>query len=132
MASAMPVISSCEVSSCFYNAGKMCHAPAINVGSEHAACDAFMSDGKGRHSARKDVGMVGACHIEEWFHDRAADGSDVIFAYPSGTPDDFAEPAQRRRGHTIPELRRRGLFRAHCTGHTPRDRRGLPRPSRRV
>ncbi|MDH6502662.1 hypothetical protein [Streptomyces sp. SAI-149] len=73
-----------------------------------------------------------ACHIEEWFHDRAADGSDVIFAYPSGTPDDFAEPAQRRRGHTIPELRRRGLFRAHCTGHTPRDRRGLPRPSRRV
>ncbi|MET9461512.1 hypothetical protein ABZY05_41845 [Streptomyces canus] len=64
-------------------------------------------------------------HIEEWFHGRAADGLDVIFANPPGTPDDLAEPV-------IPELRRRGLFRAHCTGHTPRDRRGLPRPSRRV
>lgn len=65
MATSMPVVSSCEVQSCFYNSGKMCHAPAINVGSDHAACDAFVADGRGRHSARSDVGLVGACHIED-------------------------------------------------------------------
>lgn len=89
MASAMPVISSCEVSSCFYNAGKMCHAPAINVGSEHAACDAFMADGKGRHSARKDVGMVGACHIEECrFNDAMTCGAPSIVVLGHGTHAD--------------------------------------------
>lgn len=65
MAAAMPIVSSCEVTNCFYNEGKACHAPAINVGSDHAACDAFIADGTGRHTARKDQGAVGACHIEE-------------------------------------------------------------------
>ncbi|MDH6436783.1 alkanesulfonate monooxygenase SsuD/methylene tetrahydromethanopterin reductase-like flavin-dependent oxidoreductase (luciferase family) [Streptomyces sp. SAI-144] len=66
-----------------------------------------------------------ADHIEEGFHRRAADGLDVIFAYPPGILDDFAEPV-------IPEVRRRGPFRAHCTSRPQRDQRDLPRPSRRV
>ena len=65
MATAMPVISSCEVTTCFYNADQACHAPAINVGSDHPECDAFLADGTGRHIARKDQGMVGACHISD-------------------------------------------------------------------
>ncbi|MER6354143.1 hypothetical protein ABT186_20485 [Streptomyces sp. NPDC001634] len=32
----------------------------------------------------------------------------------------------------VPELRRRGLLRTHCTGRTRRDHLGLPRPSRQA
>ncbi|MFJ8785305.1 hypothetical protein [Streptomyces sp. NPDC102476] len=64
-------------------------------------------------------------HLEERFHGRAADGLDVVFADPPGIADDFAEPV-------ISEVRRRGLFRAHCTSRTQLDQRGLRQPSRRV
>jgi hypothetical protein len=74
----MPIVSSCEVTSCFYNESRMCHAPAINVGSSHPSCDAFMDDG-GRHIARKETGMVGACHISECrFNDQLTCGAAQI------------------------------------------------------
>ncbi|MFF0596237.1 LLM class flavin-dependent oxidoreductase [Streptomyces antibioticus] len=62
-----------------------------------------------------------ADHIEEWFLGGAADGFNVIFPYLPGTLDAFADLV-------IPELRTRGLFRTHYTGHTLRDHLGLPRP----
>lgn len=38
-----------------------------------------MADGSGRHSARPDVGMVGACHIEECrFNDAMTCGAAEI------------------------------------------------------
>lgn len=60
---AMPVVTSCEVTDCFFNSQRACHAPAINVGSDHPKCDAFVPSA--RHIARPDPGLVGACHIEE-------------------------------------------------------------------
>jgi hypothetical protein len=59
-----------------------------------------------------------------WFHGRAADSFNVVFRYPPGTLDDFAELA-------VPELRRRSLFRTEYTGATLRDHLRLPRPTGR-
>ncbi|MDQ0766873.1 hypothetical protein [Streptomyces canus] len=58
--------------------------------------------------------------LEEWFHGRAAGGFIANFPYLPGSPDAFAE------------VRRRSLFRTHCTGRALRDHLGLPRPSRRA
>lgn len=57
----LPVISSCEVDACYYNNDKACHAPAINVGSDHPECDAYIR--QAGHVSRKDTGVVGACHV---------------------------------------------------------------------
>jgi len=59
----MPKISKCTVTNCFYNNNSECHAPAITVGSDHPACDAFVADQS--HIHRKDIGLVGACHVTE-------------------------------------------------------------------
>jgi len=59
----LPVIQRCEVDPCFYNTGRMCHAPAITVGSSHPSCDAFIA--RPQHSPRSDSGLVGACHIAD-------------------------------------------------------------------
>lgn len=85
--SAMPIISSCEVSDCFFNVGQSCHAPAINVGSDHPACDAYVK-GSG-HIGRKETGRVGACHIQECrFNDEMTCGaSDIVVLGHSGHAD---------------------------------------------
>ena len=59
----MPPVSRCAATNCFYNTNSSCHAPAINVGSDHPACDTFIAEP--RHIGRKDTGMVGACHVAE-------------------------------------------------------------------
>lgn len=65
----MPPVSKCEVGQCFYNRERACHAPAINVGSDHPACDTFIVNGsKGSWSGN---GRVGACHVD---HCRFNDG----------------------------------------------------------
>ncbi|GHE76725.1 nitrilotriacetate monooxygenase [Amycolatopsis deserti] len=57
--------------------------------------------------------------IETWYRAGAADGFNVMpDVLPSGF-DDFAD-------HVVPELRRRGLFRADYDGATLRDHLGLP------
>jgi len=62
-----------------------------------------------------------ADQLEEWFTTGAADGFNIMPAlFPSGLHD-FVELV-------IPELRRRGLFRAEYEGKTLRDRYGLSRP----
>lgn len=60
--------------------------------------------------------------IELWFRAGAADGFNVLpDVLPSGF-DDFAD-------HVVPELRRRGLFRAEYDGTTLRDHLGLGLPA---
>ncbi|MFC8044652.1 LLM class flavin-dependent oxidoreductase [Nocardia sp. NPDC057353] len=60
--------------------------------------------------------------IERWFRHGAADGFNVMpDVLPSGF-DDFAD-------HLVPELRRRGLFRAEYEGTTLRDHLGLGLPA---
>ncbi len=58
----MPKVSKCDVAECFYNAKNICHAPAINVGRDHPACDTYIKDS--RHGGAIDMtGSVGACKI---------------------------------------------------------------------
>jgi FMN-dependent oxidoreductase (nitrilotriacetate monooxygenase family) len=65
-----------------------------------------------------------ADHIEHWFTHDAADGFNIMPPLlPSGLTD-FVD-------HVVPELRRRGLFRTHYTGHTLREHYGLRRPRNR-
>lgn len=61
--------------------------------------------------------------LEAWFRDGAADGFNILAPIlPQGLDDVIAL--------VLPELRRRGLFRADYTGTTLRDHLGLARPVR--
>ena len=62
--------------------------------------------------------------MEEWFHDRAADGFVLIPPYFPGAFDEFIDLV-------IPELQSRGIFRREYTGNTLRDHLGLPIPVNR-
>jgi N-acetyl-S-(2-succino)cysteine monooxygenase len=59
--------------------------------------------------------------MEHWFTGGAADGFNVMPAWLPGSLVDFVD-------EVIPELRRRGLFRAEYEGVTLRENLGLPRP----
>lgn len=65
-----------------------------------------------------------ADHIEEHFTSHAADGFNVSFPWQPATLVDFTELV-------VPELRRRGLFRAEYTATTLRGHFGLDRPRSR-
>lgn len=62
--------------------------------------------------------------MEHWFLNQAADGFNVMPAWLPGSLDDFVDMV-------VPELQRRGLFRAEYQGTTLRDHLGLPRPANR-
>lgn len=62
--------------------------------------------------------------IERWFRSGAADGFIICPAFYPGGLDDFISDV-------VPELQRRGLFRAEHEGHTFRERFGLERPANR-
>jgi FMN-dependent oxidoreductase (nitrilotriacetate monooxygenase family) len=62
--------------------------------------------------------------MEQWLHERASDGFNVMFPWLPGGLDDFVEKV-------IPELQRRGLFRDRYEGTTLRDHLGLVRPPNR-
>ena len=62
--------------------------------------------------------------LEQWFTAGAADGFNILpLTFPRGLRDlvDLV----------VPELQRRGLFRAEYEGHTLRENLGLPRPVNR-
>jgi FMN-dependent oxidoreductase (nitrilotriacetate monooxygenase family) len=59
--------------------------------------------------------------MQDWFHNGAADGFNVMPPHLPGSFDVFA-------AEVVPILRRRGLFREDYTGTTLRDHFGLPRP----
>ncbi|MFG1478335.1 LLM class flavin-dependent oxidoreductase [Xanthobacter sp. V4C-4] len=62
-----------------------------------------------------------ADEIEAWFEDEAVDGFNIMPPYLPGGFDAFAATV-------LPELRRRGLYRADFEGATLRENLGLPRP----
>lgn len=59
----MPPVARCEVTQCFFNTEKQCHAPAINVGGSHPNCDTFIP--QGNHINRLGNSLVGACHVTQ-------------------------------------------------------------------
>ncbi|MHB9024685.1 MAG: DUF1540 domain-containing protein [Armatimonadota bacterium] len=83
----MPPVTECQVDSCFYNREKQCHAPAINVGSDHPECDTFIP--KGEHISRQGNGMVGACHVAQCRHnnDLTCQASGITVAYHESHAD---------------------------------------------
>jgi alkanesulfonate monooxygenase SsuD/methylene tetrahydromethanopterin reductase-like flavin-dependent oxidoreductase (luciferase family) len=62
--------------------------------------------------------------MEHWFHNRAADGFNVMPAWLPGSLEDFVDMV-------IPELQRRGLFRTEYEGPTLRENLGLRKPPSR-
>jgi alkanesulfonate monooxygenase SsuD/methylene tetrahydromethanopterin reductase-like flavin-dependent oxidoreductase (luciferase family) len=72
------------------------------------------------------VGSAGeiADTMQSWLETGAADGFNIMFPTVPAGLDDFVELV-------IPELRRRGIFRAEYEGTTLRDHFGLPRPENR-
>lgn len=65
-----------------------------------------------------------ADHMEEWVDSGACDGFMISFAALPGTLVDFVE-------QVVPELQRRGRFRADYEGTTLREHLGLKRPANR-
>lgn len=59
----MPEVKRCTVDECYYNQNQMCHANAIQVGSDHPECDTFIR--LGDHGNPADMGKVGACHVTQ-------------------------------------------------------------------
>ena len=65
-----------------------------------------------------------ADQMEEWFRNSGCDGFNLMPPFLPGGLDDFVELV-------LPELRRRGLFRADYEGRTLREHLGLARPPSR-
>jgi len=82
---------------------------------------ARLGGGRGHHTFTGTPEQV-ADEIEEWFHQGAADGFNIMpAALPSGL-ELFVD-------HVVPILRARGLYRREYSGRTLREHYGLPRPS---
>ena len=62
--------------------------------------------------------------MEEYFHDKACDGFNIMFPWVPGGLDEFVD-------HVVPELQRRGVFRKEYEGKTLRENLGVPRPPNR-
>jgi alkanesulfonate monooxygenase len=62
--------------------------------------------------------------MERWFREEGCDGFNLMPPFLPGGLDDFVDLV-------LPELRRRGLFRAEYEGRTLRDHLGLRRPASR-
>jgi FMN-dependent oxidoreductase (nitrilotriacetate monooxygenase family) len=62
--------------------------------------------------------------IEQWWHEGAADGFNIM---PPVLPDAL----ERFVDHVVPLLQKRGLFRTEYTGRTLREHYGLARPDNR-
>ena len=72
------------------------------------------------------IGTAGeiADEMERWFLGGACDGFNILAPHHPGGLEDFVD-------HVVPELQRRGLFRATYSGRTLRSHLGLPRPGNR-
>ncbi len=68
--------------------------------------------------------MQVADHMEAWVEACACDGFMISFLALPSSLKDFVDKV-------VPELQRRGLFRADYTGRTLRDHLGLRRPENR-
>jgi alkanesulfonate monooxygenase len=75
------------------------------------------------------LSMVGtaktiADRMEEYFHQHACDGFNIMFPWVPGGLDEFVDLV-------VPELQRRGVFRKEYEGKTLRENLGVPRPTNR-
>jgi hypothetical protein len=62
----LPIVSTCSVEGCSYNHDHDCHAGAITVMEETAACATYYADG--HKGGTQGTGMVGACHRADCVH----------------------------------------------------------------
>jgi hypothetical protein len=83
----LPLVEQCSVSSCSYNADSACHAGAITVAGEHAACGTFVEISFRAGTER--TGKVGACHRTECKHNEAL--ACAAGAIAVGAGDDVAD-----------------------------------------
>ena len=63
----LPIVNTCSVAGCSYNHDLDCHAGAITVMEETAACATFFIDGSSKGGVN-GTGMVGACHRTDCVH----------------------------------------------------------------
>jgi hypothetical protein len=63
---ALPLVNMCSVDGCSYNHDHDCHAGAITVMEDTAACGTFFT-GEAKGGVEK-TGMVGACHRTDCTH----------------------------------------------------------------
>lgn len=70
------------------------------------------------------TGAQVADQMQDWFESRTCDGFVIAATHLPGAFEDFVRLV-------VPELRRRGIFRAAYTGPTLRQNLGLPRPVNR-
>jgi alkanesulfonate monooxygenase len=82
-----------------------------------------MSSGRGHRTVIGTPAQI-ADTIEEWVEARAADGFNIIPSHLPAGIDDFVELV-------VPELQRRGIYRAEYEGRTLRENLGLPVPRNR-
>ena len=59
-----PAVLKCDAGKCAYNAGGVCHAIGINIGSPHQRCDTFKESNQkaGNPAVQAEVG---ACDVTE-------------------------------------------------------------------
>jgi alkanesulfonate monooxygenase len=79
-----------------------------------------IAGGRGHHQVFGTASEI-ADVLEEWFHDGAADGFNLMAPLMRTGLTDFVEML-------VPELQRRGLFRTAYEGTTLRENLGLPMP----
>ncbi len=62
----LPIVNTCSAEGCSYNHDHDCHAGAITVMEDTAACATFYGDGS--KGGVVGTGMVGACHRTDCVH----------------------------------------------------------------
>lgn len=85
----LPEIQECDVQDCFYNRERVCHAPAITVGSPCPRCDTYISSSD--HGQPADQGLVGACREDDcrFNHELACHAPGIVVGHHSGHADCF-------------------------------------------
>ena len=108
------------------NASKSGRAQVLKLAEEEKLTVRQLAQRYGGYSGLAFVGTVGtvADEMEKWLEESASDGFTVVFPFLPQGLDDVAD-------RLVPELQRRGIFRADYEGSTLREHLGLPRPVNR-
>ncbi|MET1037939.1 MAG: DUF1540 domain-containing protein [Aeromicrobium sp.] len=91
----LPEVHTCSVEGCSYNSDAACHAGAITVSGDQAACGTFIDIG-GHGGLSKTLAKVGACHRADCTHnDNLECGAESISVGPGADAADCLtyEPA---------------------------------------
>lgn len=79
-------VLTCTVTQCSYNKTEECHAPNIEVGEDHPACDTYTTQPV--QDAKKEA-MVAQCHVSEctFNNDQDCHARGITVAMHSGHAD---------------------------------------------